>query len=170
MRFSPADTTVSSTHRGPWAWAVASIALSIRFPVTVSTAVMSVRSAPTWQSSATRSWTPRSSASEDLASVRATSLGSRMASLSCSVSASRAADHLPAQFVSNSLITRADYVSALTTDKGQFLPDGMMPASGPQTVYAVEKLAGKISGPVNLATTYTNSYVIKANKLEGFSK
>jgi NitT/TauT family transport system substrate-binding protein len=46
----------------------------------------------------------------------------------------------------------------------------MMPASGPQTVYAVEKLAGKISGPVNLATTYTNSYVIKANKLEGFSK
>jgi NitT/TauT family transport system substrate-binding protein len=80
------------------------------------------------------------------------------------------ADHLPADFVSNSLITRADYVKALTTDKGQFLPDGMMPANGPQTVYAVEKLAGKITGPVNLATTYTNSYVIKANKLEGFTK
>ena len=85
-------------------------------------------------------------------------------------SAAQIADHLPAQFVSNSLITRADYVSALTTDKGQFLPNGMMPASGPQTVYAVEKLAGKISGPVNLASTYTNSYVVKANKLEGFSK
>ena len=92
IRFSPADTTVSSTQRGPGAWAVASIALSIRFPVTVSTAVTSVRSASTRQSPATRSWTPRSSASEDLASVSATSLGSRMAALSCSVSASRAAE------------------------------------------------------------------------------
>ena len=82
-------------------------------------------------------------------------------------SAAQIADHLPADFVSNSLITRADYVKALTTDKNQFLPDGMMPASGPQTVYAVEKLAGKITGPVNLATTYTNSFVIKANQLEG---
>ena len=43
-------------------------------------------------------------------------------------------------------------------------------ATGPQTVYAVEKLAGKITGPVNLSTTYTNSYVIKANKLEGFTR
>ena len=85
-------------------------------------------------------------------------------------SAAQIADHLPAAFVSNSLITRADYVKALTTDKGQFLPDGMMPSSGPQTVYAVEKLAGKITGPVNLATTYTNAYVIKANKLEGFAR
>ena len=76
----------------------------------------------------------------------------------------------PPPIVSNSLITKADYISALATDKGQFLPDGMMPASGPQTVYAVEKLAGNITGPVNLATTYTNSYVIKANKLEGFTK
>ena len=83
-------------------------------------------------------------------------------------SAADIAAHLPAGFVSNSLITRADYVRALTQDKGQFLPDGMMPANGPQTVYAVEKLAGKITGPVNLATTYTNAYVIKANKLEGF--
>jgi hypothetical protein len=29
---------------------------------------------------------------------------------------------------------------------------------------------GKITGPVNLSTTYTNCYVIKANKLEGFTK
>jgi NitT/TauT family transport system substrate-binding protein len=85
-------------------------------------------------------------------------------------SAAEIAAHMPADFVSNSLITRADYVSALTLDKSQFLPDGMMPASGPQTVFAVAKLAGKITGPVNLATTYTNSYVIKANKLEGFTK
>jgi sulfonate transport system substrate-binding protein len=85
-------------------------------------------------------------------------------------SAAQIAAHLPADFVSNSLISRPDYVSALTTDKAQFLPDGMMPANGPATVLAVEKLAGKITGPVNLATTYTNSFVIKANKLEGFTK
>jgi NitT/TauT family transport system substrate-binding protein len=85
-------------------------------------------------------------------------------------SAAQIAAHLPAAFVSNSLITRADYIRALTTDKAQFLPNGMMPATGPQTVYAVEKLAGKITGPVNLSTTYTNSYVIQANKLEGFTR
>ena len=85
-------------------------------------------------------------------------------------SAAQIAAHLPADFVSNSLVTRTDYVTALATDKAQFLPDAMMPATGPQTVFAVEKLAGKITGPVNLATTYTNSYVIKANKLEGFVK
>jgi NitT/TauT family transport system substrate-binding protein len=85
-------------------------------------------------------------------------------------SAAQIAAHLPADFVSNSLITKADYISALATDKAQFLPDGMMPANGPQTVYAVEKLAGKITGPVSLATTYTNSFAIKANKLEGFTK
>lgn len=85
-------------------------------------------------------------------------------------SAAQIAAHLPADFVSNSLISRPDYISALATDKAQFLPDGMMPANGPATVLAVEKLAGKITGPVNLATTYTNSFVIKANKREGFTK
>ena len=43
-----------------------------------------------------------------------------------------------------------------------------MPASGPSTVYNVEKLAGKITGTVNLKTTYTNAFALKANKLEGF--
>jgi sulfonate transport system substrate-binding protein len=85
-------------------------------------------------------------------------------------SAADIAAHLPADFVSNSLVTKADYITALTQDKGQFLADGMMPASGPATVYAVEKLAGNITGPVNLATTYTNSFVIAANKLEGYTK
>ena len=85
-------------------------------------------------------------------------------------SAAQIADKMPADFVSNSLITKADYIRALATDKTQFLPDGMMPASGPQTTYQVDKLAGKIKGSVNLASTYTNAYVIKANKQEGFSK
>jgi len=85
-------------------------------------------------------------------------------------SAADIANALPPSYVSNALITKADYISALAQDKTQFLPDGMMPASGPQTIYAIDKLAGVITGPVNLAETYTNSYVIAANKLEGFTK
>ena len=41
---------------------------------------------------------------------------------------------------------------------------------GPQTVYDVEKAAGKIKGiPVKLANTYTNQYVDAAKKLEGLN-
>ena len=85
-------------------------------------------------------------------------------------SAAQIAAHLPADFVSNALITRADYVSALAADKSQFLPDGMMPANGPATVLSVEKLAGKVKGTVHLAATYTNAVVIKANKQLGITK
>ena len=46
----------------------------------------------------------------------------------------------------------------------------MMPASGPATVLAIEKFVGNVTGPVNLAATYTNQYAIAANKLEGFTK
>jgi NitT/TauT family transport system substrate-binding protein len=35
---------------------------------------------------------------------------------------------------------------------------------------AVDKLAGNVTGQVNLATTYTNSFALAANKLEGFTK
>jgi NitT/TauT family transport system substrate-binding protein len=83
--------------------------------------------------------------------------------------AAQIADEMPPAFVSNSVVTKADYVSALTQDKSQFLPDGMMPAGGPQVVLAIDKLAGVVTGPVDLTTTYTNSYAIAANKLEGFS-
>jgi NitT/TauT family transport system substrate-binding protein len=85
-------------------------------------------------------------------------------------SAADIANALPPSYVSNALITKADYISALAQDKTQFLPDGMMPASGPQTIYAIDKLAGIVTGPVNLAETYSNSYAIAANKLEGFTK
>ncbi|HEV2373212.1 MAG TPA: ABC transporter substrate-binding protein [Streptosporangiaceae bacterium] len=85
-------------------------------------------------------------------------------------SAAQIAGKLPASYVSNGLTTKAGYISALARDKAQFLPDGTMPASGPQSVLAVEKFAGKITGPVNLATTYTNSFAATANKLEGFTK
>lgn len=85
-------------------------------------------------------------------------------------SAAQIAAKMPPDFVSNELTTRSDYISALALDKGQFLPDGLMPKGGPAKVYAVEKFAGKISGPVNVTTTYTNKFAIKANRLEGFTK
>jgi NitT/TauT family transport system substrate-binding protein len=85
-------------------------------------------------------------------------------------SAADIANAMPPAFVSNGLTTKADYISELAADKGQFLPDGMMPASGPSTVLAIEKFIGNVTGSVNLATTYTNQYAIAANKLEGFTK
>jgi NitT/TauT family transport system substrate-binding protein len=85
-------------------------------------------------------------------------------------SAAQIADAMPPAFVSNGLTTKADYISELAGDKGQFLPDGMMPTSGPPTVYTIEKFIGNAPHPINLAGTYTNSYVIAANKLEGYTK
>ena len=85
-------------------------------------------------------------------------------------SAADIANAMPPAFVSNGLTTKADYIAALALDKGQFLPDGMMPASGPATVLAIEKFVGNVTGPVSLATTYTNQYAMAANKLEGFTK
>ena len=37
--------------------------------------------------------------------------------------AAQIADAMPPQFVSNGLTTKADYVSELAQDKGQFLPE-----------------------------------------------
>lgn len=79
------------------------------------------------------------------------------------------AAHLPADFVSNSLITKADYIAALDQDKSQFLPDGMMPADGPATVLKIEQFNGNVTGNVDLSKTYTNEFAIAANKLEGFT-
>jgi NitT/TauT family transport system substrate-binding protein len=75
---------------------------------------------------------------------------------------------MPPAFVANGLTTKAAYTAELAQDKGQFLPDGMMPASGPTTVLAIEKFVGNVTGAINLAGTYTNKYATVANKLEGF--
>jgi NitT/TauT family transport system substrate-binding protein len=83
-------------------------------------------------------------------------------------SAAQIAAHMPSQFVSNSTITKAQYIAGLNTDKGQFLPDGIMPAGGPKTIYAMEKVLGVDVNKVHMADTFTNSYAMKANKLEGF--
>jgi NitT/TauT family transport system substrate-binding protein len=83
-------------------------------------------------------------------------------------SAADIANAMPPAFVSNGVITKADYTSELAQDKGQFLPDGMMPANGPATVLTIEKFIGNVTGSVNLSSTYTNQYAIAANKLEGY--
>jgi NitT/TauT family transport system substrate-binding protein len=79
------------------------------------------------------------------------------------------ANVLPPSFVNNTLVTKSVYISTLATDKTQFLPDGLMPADGPNTIMAISKLAGVITGPVNVPATYTNSYAIAANKALGYS-
>lgn len=84
-------------------------------------------------------------------------------------SAADIANAMPPAFVSNGLTTKAAYIAELAQDKGQFLADGMMPASGPATVLAIEKFIGNVTGPINLSATYTNQYAIAANKLEGFA-
>jgi NitT/TauT family transport system substrate-binding protein len=83
-------------------------------------------------------------------------------------SAADIANAMPPAYVSNGLTTKAAYIAELAQDKGQFLPNGMMPASGPPTVLAIEKFTGNVTGPVNLAGTYTNKYAIAADNLEGF--
>lgn len=84
-------------------------------------------------------------------------------------SAADVANVLPPSFVNNALVTKATYISTLATDKTQFLPDGMMPSDGPGIILNISKLAGVVTGPVNLTTTYTNSFVIDANKTLGYS-
>src|SRR3984893_6309798 len=74
------------------------------------------------------------------------------------------ANAMPPAFVSNGLTTKAAYVAELAQDKGQFLPNGMMPASGPPTVLAIEKFTGNVTGPVNLAGTYTNKYAVEVDR------
>ncbi|WP_405672154.1 ABC transporter substrate-binding protein [Streptomyces canus] len=83
-------------------------------------------------------------------------------------SAADIADKLPQSYVSNQLVTKADYIKALDQDKGQFLPDGIMPAGGPKTVLATEELVGHATSKVNLGTTFTNEFALKANETEGF--
>ena len=84
-------------------------------------------------------------------------------------SAADIANAMPPAFVSNGLTTKADYIAELAQDKGQFLPDGMMPANGPATVLAIEKFVGNVTGPIDLSSTYTNQYASAANRLEGYT-
>ena len=79
------------------------------------------------------------------------------------------ANKLPADFVQNATITKAQYIAGLTTDKAQFLPDGIMPAGGPKVIFAMEKAIGVDTSKVSVSSTFTNKYALAANKLEGFT-
>ncbi len=84
-------------------------------------------------------------------------------------SASDIADKLPVQFVQNSTISKDQYIAGLTTDKGQFLPDGIMPAGGPKVIFEMEKGNGVDTSKVTISNTFTNKYALAANKLEGYT-
>jgi NitT/TauT family transport system substrate-binding protein len=84
-------------------------------------------------------------------------------------SATDIADALPPSFVQNATITKAQYIAGLTTDKGQFLPDGIMPAGGPKTVYAMEKAIGVDTAKVTLGNTFTYQYAQAALKQLGLT-
>ncbi|WP_113716558.1 ABC transporter substrate-binding protein [Arthrobacter dokdonensis] len=79
------------------------------------------------------------------------------------------ANALPSSYVQNSTISKDQYIAGLTTDKGQFLPDGIMPAGGPKVIFAMEKGNGVDTSKVTIAGTFTNKYALAANKLEGFT-
>ena len=84
-------------------------------------------------------------------------------------SAADIANALPSTYVDNDLVTKADYVTALDKDKGQFLPDGIMPAGGPTTILQTEKLIGVDATKVPISSTFTNDFALAANKKEGFT-
>ena len=79
------------------------------------------------------------------------------------------ANKLPTSYVQNSTISKDQYIAGLTTDKGQFLPDGIMPAGGPKVIFAMEKGNGVDTSKVSIAGTFTNKYAMAANKLGGFT-
>jgi NitT/TauT family transport system substrate-binding protein len=82
-------------------------------------------------------------------------------------SAADIANKLPADFVQNATISKDQYIAGLTTDKAQFLPDGLMPAGGPKVIFAMEKANGVDTSKLSYADTFTNKYAEAANKLEG---
>ncbi len=84
-------------------------------------------------------------------------------------SATDIANALPPQFVQNSTITKDQYIAGLATDKGQFLPDGIMPAGGPKTIYDMEKSIGVDVSKVTVGNTFTNDFATAANKTGGFT-
>ncbi|MBF9072490.1 ABC transporter substrate-binding protein [Streptacidiphilus fuscans] len=78
------------------------------------------------------------------------------------------ANALPQSYVSNGLTSKSDYIATLQEDLGQFLPDGMMPSNGPATVQTTAKIEGDNLSGVSIPGTYTNQYVVAANKALGF--
>jgi NitT/TauT family transport system substrate-binding protein len=74
---------------------------------------------------------------------------------------------MPPDYVSNDLVSKADYIKALSEDKGQYLPDGLMPPSGPATVAETEKVIGTDVSSVDPSKTYTNEFAQVADQKLG---
>jgi hypothetical protein len=75
---------------------------------------------------------------------------------------------MPAAFVTEG-VTRAQYVASLQADKGQYATNGLMTNQMANVAIRIDRTAGGItpSQHVNVPKTYTNAFVIKADKLEG---
>jgi NitT/TauT family transport system substrate-binding protein len=74
---------------------------------------------------------------------------------------------MPPDYVSNDLVSKSDYIKALTEDKGQYLPDGIMPPSGPATVAQTETVIGTDVSSVDPSKTYTNEFAKAADQKLG---
>ncbi|GAA0999732.1 ABC transporter substrate-binding protein [Subtercola frigoramans] len=79
------------------------------------------------------------------------------------------ADALPQDFVQNSTVSKDQYVAALKADYGQFLPDGLMPAGGPKTIFQMENAIGTDVSNVSFGSTFTQEYVQAALKQLGIT-
>jgi NitT/TauT family transport system substrate-binding protein len=84
-------------------------------------------------------------------------------------SAADIADKLPQSYVQNATISKDQYVKALDQDKAQFLPDGIMPAGGPTTIFEEEKTIGVDTSKIKVSDTFTQKYAQAALKLEGYT-
>jgi NitT/TauT family transport system substrate-binding protein len=74
---------------------------------------------------------------------------------------------MPSDYVQNDLVTKADYIKGLTEDKGQYLPDGIMPPTGPATVAQTEKVIGTDVSSVDPSKTYTDEFAKVADQKLG---
>lgn len=78
-------------------------------------------------------------------------------------SAAQIADEMPSDYVQNDAITKDEYVKALTEDIGQYLPDGIMPPSGPATIADTEQTIGTDVSGVDPDQTYTDEFAQAAD-------
>jgi len=76
-------------------------------------------------------------------------------------SAAEIADKVPADYYAGN---KAAYITALEGQKASFTTDGLMPATGAQTVSTIEtKYVPSMKGKsVDLSKTYTNEFASKA--------
>jgi NitT/TauT family transport system substrate-binding protein len=82
--------------------------------------------------------------------------------------AAQIAAKMPAAFVTEG-VTKAQYIASLQADKGQYAPNGLMTSKMANVAIRIDRTAGGItpSQHVNVAKTYTNTFVQAADKLEG---